>query len=209
MIAAVWAKPGATERARIEEDLWDSEHNGSRAVPSAALVPMIVLAAAALVLGVLAMPGVSAPFRSLLGASSEPESSIAELVASAVIAAVAAILAFRRGIRGFPAGLAWFGLERAAAVGIASPTFRIARALSRFDERLDRSVDRSARLLSAIADAAQAVDSAVDRNVDRVAAGAISLGRIARRVQTGNIADYYVAAAVVTVGAVLFLIVVR
>ncbi len=209
MIAVVWAKPHAIERARIEEDLWDSEHTGSRAVPSAALVPMIVLAAAALVLGVLAMPGVSAPFRSLLGASGEPESTIAELVASAVIAAVAAILAFRRGIRPFPAGLAWFGLERAAAVGIASPTFRISRALSRFDERLDRSVDRSARLLSTIADAAQAVDRAVDRNVDRVAAGAITLGRIARRVQTGNIADYYVAAAVVTVGAVLFLIVVR
>jgi NADH-quinone oxidoreductase subunit L len=209
MIAAVWAKPQATERARTEEHWWDSEGEGTRAIASAALVPMVVLAAAALILGVLAIPAVSAPFRSVLGASSQPESSLAELVASAVIAGVTVILVFRRGGRPFRAGLAWFGLERAAAVVIVSPILRVAEVLSRFDERLDRSVDGSARVLSAIAGGANALDRALDRSVDRVATGAIALGRIARKAQTGNIADYYAAAAVITVGAVLFLIVVR
>jgi NADH-quinone oxidoreductase subunit L len=64
-------------------------------------------------------------------------------------------------------------------------------------------------LLRVIAGGARALDRALDRSVDRVATGAIALGRIARKAQTGNIADYYAAAAVITVGAVLFLIVVR
>lgn len=209
MIATVWAKPHSFERKLIEDDLWDTEKRGTRAVPPTVLAPMIVLAGGAALLGILAIPGVSTPFRALLGAPGQPESTVPELVASAVIAAATVALVFWRGIPRIPSGVTWFGLERMAAIAVAEPTLRLAGALSRFDRKLDATVDRSLAALTHTAMAMQTLDRAVDRTIDRGAGGVRGLGALARGVQTGKISDYYAFAAVVTVGAVLLLIVVR
>lgn len=209
MIATVWAKPGPIDRERIESDLWDAEERGTRTVPPSALAPMIVLGGGAVLLGILAIPGVAAPFRALLGAAAEPESTAPELVASAIVAAATVALILWRGIPRIPGGVSWFGLERMAVVAVAEPTLRFAGALSRFDRKLDAAVDGSAGVLTRGATAIQAFNRGVDRTVDRVAGGARSLGTLARGLQSGKISDYYAVAAVVTVGAVLLLIVVR
>jgi NADH-quinone oxidoreductase subunit L len=207
MVAAVWAKPRPSEQARLIKEEWDGEERGTRTVPPSALAPMIVLAGGAVFLGLLAIPRVSAPFRAFLGVVGEPESTAPELVASAVIAVV--VLVVWRGLPPIPGGLTWFGLERAAMITIANPTLRLARALSRFDDKLDKAVEGSAAKLGQVAGGMEALDHGIDRTVGRIAAGAVDLGKVARRLQSGNIADYYAAAAVVTVGAVVFLIVVR
>lgn len=209
MIATVWARPGDQQEQRRRETLWDSEETGSRRVPTRAVAPLVVLAVGALVLGVLAVPSVSAPFRSLLGATGDAETGIPELIASALLAIITVALVFWRGVPRIPGGLNWFGIERAVEVTIARPALRISTALSRFDRRLDDAVDGSARALTRAATALQPVDRALDLAVDRVATGTVTLGRVARRLQTGQISDYYAATAIVTVGAVLLLILVR
>ena len=235
MIAVVWAQPDRRQRAAIEDREWDTEQPGTRRVPGLARLPLVVLAAAALLLGVLAAPGLSGPFRSLLGADTEPESSGLELLASAVIAAVVVVLVLRRGTPRSRAGAGWFGLERAARVllvrpldraarGLAClddgldraarvllvrPLDRTARGLARADDGLDRAVLGTGRLLESTATGTGGLDRAVGRAVHAVASGAAALGRLTRRAHTGAVADYYAVATVVTVAALALLILVR
>lgn len=209
MIAVVWAKPDPKELARLEDRLWDDEERGTRTVPAAALAPMLVLAIGAVVLGAAAIPGPSGPFRAVLGATGEPESTVPELAVSAALAAATAGLVIRRGVRRIPGALSWFGLERAAIAIVGTPTLRFADVVSRFDQHLDAAVDGTAGALTRTASAVQAVDQGLDRAIQHVASVVVGLGAVARRLQTGKISDYYAAAAVVTVAAVLLLIVVR
>lgn len=209
MIAVVWAKPDPTEQARIEDRLWDDEERGTRTVPPAALAPMMILAVGAVVLGAAAIPGLSGPFRALLGATGESESTVPELAVSAALAAVTSVLVFWRGVPRVAGAPGWFGLERAAIAVVARPTLRLAQAFSRFDDHLDTAVDRTAGALTRTAAAMQAVDQGLDHAIHSVTSGVVGLGAVARRLQTGKISDYYAAAAVVTVAAVLLLIVVR
>ncbi|RFA15526.1 hypothetical protein B7R22_06785 [Subtercola boreus] len=234
MIAVVWAKPDPRERARFENRLWDAEEKGTRTVPAGALAPILVLSAGTVVLGAAAIPGLSGPFRALLGATGEPESTIPELLVSAALAVVTAALSYWRGIPHIPGALTWFGLERAAVAVIGTPTLRLADTLSRFDQLLDAGVDKTAGALTRTAGALQTIDDSLDAGVGRTvgaltrtagalqtvdqrldraihhaASGVLGLGTLARRLQTGKISDYYAAAAVVTVAAVLLLIVVR
>ncbi|KAA0973419.1 proton-conducting transporter membrane subunit [Paeniglutamicibacter gangotriensis] len=235
MIAVVWAKPSTREQAEIEQRLWDTEQRGTRRIPAATSVPLIVLALAAAVLGVLAIPGFSAPFRRLLHAQAEAESTVGELVASAGIALVVAVLVLRRGTPHIAAAKDWFGLEQIAARVLVRPMFGVADALARLDGRLDsaltgsaRLLDRtaatslahldgrldaaitgSARLLDRTAATTHVLDHGVGRMLKSLSRGTAALGRLARRVQTGAVADYYAGAAVVTVCAFILLIVVR
>lgn len=234
MIAVVWATPSRQERADIERRLWDTEQPGTRYISPAGTIPLIVLAVAAAVLGVLAVPGISESFRALLNAQSEAESTAWELVASAVIAIVVVVLVFLRGTPRFAAAKGWFGLERIARAVLVRPMFRTGEALVRVDEHLNAAVIGSGRLLERAAagaglldervnavvhDSSQVMDgvaagtNVLDRAVSRmlglITDGTASLGRLARRAQTGAIADYYAGAAVVTVAAFILLIVVR
>jgi hypothetical protein len=105
----------------------------------------------------------------------------------------------------------WLGVERAAHAVVVRPALALARGLARFDDRvLGRSVDAVAR--SAVA-AARALDRrgepAVDGAVRAIAAGARSLGRLARRPQTGQVHQYYAQAAVALAVLALVVVVVR
>jgi NADH-quinone oxidoreductase subunit L len=209
MIAVVWAKPHPKEAARLEDRLWDSEERGTRTVSAGALAPMLVLAVGAVVLGATAIPGLSGPFRALLGATADPESTVPELLVSAALAAVTAVLVFWRGAPRIPGALSWLGLERAAIAIVGTPALRLASTLSRLDQKLDAAVDGTAGTLTRAAGALQAVDQGLDQVIRHIASGVVRLGTLARRLQSGKISDYYAAAAVVSVAAVLLLIVVR
>ena len=234
MIAVVWARPDREQRVAIEHREWDTEEPGTRRIPAAATMPLIVLAAAALLLGVLAALGLSAPFRSLLGAAGQPESSGAELLASAAIAAVVSGLVLLRGVPRMPGAATWFGLERAARTLLVRPMDRVAHGLARFDGGLDRAVHGTARWVGNAASGAEGLDrglgravlgtgrllqdtatgtGGLDRGVGRavraVTAGAAGLGRLTRRAHNGAVADYYAAATVVTVVVLVLLILVR
>lgn len=209
MIAVVWAKPGLQEQADIKQEQWDTEQHGTRQVPPAVTVPLIVLAVAAVLVGVLAVPGVSEPFRTMIQAQTEPESTVWELVASAVIAIVVITLVFRRGTPHFTAAADWFGLERAAQAVLVRPMFRSAEVLARLDDQLNAAILGSGHLLNQAAAGMDVLDHAVGRTLGAITAGTAALGLLARRAQTGAIADYYAAAAIVTVAAFALLIVVR
>ena len=238
MIAVVFARPEPRERSGIEAE-WDAEEHGTRRIGAVAIAPMVVLAVAAALLGILALPGIAAPFRSAVGVVASPESTPVELIASGAIALVLVLLVLRRGPLRLPGvldslALGWLGLERAAAASVSRPTLAIAESLARFDSRLDTLVDGSSRRLDGAArggslldsridavvdgsvsvlDRSAADSSLIDRSVDgvvgAVSTGAAGLGRFARRIQTGSIADYYAGAAVITVAGILLLIVVR
>lgn len=156
---------------------YDTERAGTRRVGRRETGPLLVLAVAAVVLGVQAVPAVAEPYRTTLHATGEPSSSWWELALSAAVAvaAAAAFVAARpRAPFAQPGPLArWLDLERLAHAVVVRPTLALARALAVFDDRyLDRGV----------------VDMGVGRGLAR-------LGQWARRPQTGQLHQYYAQAA--------------
>lgn len=231
IIAVAWLAPARDAR---RERGWDDEHRGTRRIPPSATGPLVVLAIGATVLGALAAPGLDGPFRDALGASGQPQSTTAELVASAVLALIAGLIVIRYRLPLVPWAAGWFGLERAAVGLVGRPTDAAAAALARFDGRLDALIDRTPRALQHLARrmgrSDDLLDAAVDRSphmldragsstrsVDREVDGAVShvvrftrlAARGARRSQSGRIADYYAVGAVGTVAFVVLLIVVE
>jgi NADH-quinone oxidoreductase subunit L len=181
-------------------------HEPTGRVHGAMLLPLVVLATFAAALGVL-------PFVMSGALIVAPAPAPWELLLSAALAVVAALVAWRIGAGiGEAAPLAgWLGLERAAYVTLVRPTRALAEALARFDDRvLDRAVEAAARGVGA---AARALDRrgevSVDGAVRGLAAGARALGRLARRPQTGQLHQYYAQAAVAFAVLALFVIVVR
>ncbi len=168
--------------------------------------PLVVLALLAATLGVL-------PLLTSGALQVAPAPAAWELWLSAVLAVVAAAVGWRFAARiGAPRPLSgWLGLERAAHIVLVRPTFALARALARFDDRvLDRAVGASA---SAARAAARTLDRrgelSFDGVVRAIAAGSRWLGRLARRPQTGQIHQYYAQAAVALATLALILIVAR
>ena len=192
-----------------KRQLWDAEERGTRKVPVVATVPLVVLAASAALLGATALPVLSGPFRALLGAQAEAETSGWELLASAAIAIVVSALVLVRGVPRLAAAENWFGLERAAETVFVRPMFATAAVLSRLDHRLERAVLGAGRFLNRSAAVSGDVDASVQRALRAVLGGVNGLGRLARRAQTGAVADYYAAAVLVCVAALVLLIVVR
>ncbi|GAA1364961.1 hypothetical protein GCM10009596_28160 [Arthrobacter rhombi] len=209
MIAVVWARPDMQQQADMERKLWDAEERGTRKVPVVATVPLVVLAASAALLGATALPVLSGPFRALLGAQAEAESSGWELLASAAIAIVVSALVLVRGVPRLAAAENWFGLERAAETVFVRPMFATAAVLYRLDHRLEKAVLGAGRFLNRSAAVSGDVDGSVQRALRAVLGGVNGLGRLARRAQTGAVADYFAAAVLVCVAALVLLIVVR
>ncbi|MCV7154500.1 proton-conducting transporter transmembrane domain-containing protein [Mycolicibacterium pyrenivorans] len=187
-------------------------------------IPLVVLAIGAAGAGVLALPpwGITA------------SAPVTELAASAVLAGVVVLAVWRWGVPEPRWALAWFGLERAAQKVIAAPVLRLADSLARFDDRvLDRSVSTAALAVMRVSvqaarfddhvldgaveatatmsrSVADRLDRADHRGVDGVveASAALTrrLGELARRPQTGQLHQYYMAAAVMIVVAVVLLL---
>jgi NADH-quinone oxidoreductase subunit L len=182
------------------------EHEPTGRVDAAMRLPLVALAVLAAVLGVL-------PFVASGALVVAPAPAPWELLLSAALAVAAALVVWRIGAGiGEPAPLAgWLGLERAAHVVLVRPTRALAEALARFDDRvLDRGVVAAARGVGAAARALDRRDElSVDGAVRALAAGARTLGRLARRPQTGQLHQYYAQAVVAFAVLALLVIVVR
>lgn len=200
----------------------DDEQAGTRRVPRLTAAPLPVLAAAAVVLGVLTVPGVDRPLRAALHASGAPHPHPWELVVSAAGAVFLAGLVWGWGDRRAPRpALAvapvggwlrgWLDLERIAHATIVRPTLRLAVTLAAFD---DRRVDGAVRASVRATRAAAAVSRRVDgRDIDGLVHGLVAvtrrLGVAARRPQTGLLHQYYAQAALAFGALALLAILVR
>ena len=209
----VW-QPVPAEAARG----YDAEQPGTRRIAPVAHPPLVVLAAAAMALGVLALPAVAGPLGRALGAATDPSPAGWQLAVSAVAAVLAAGVAWAWSGRLVPMpaavrnGLAgWLYLEQAARLLVARPVLALARALAAFDDRvLDRAVEGTARGAIRLAAATARVDDGgVDRLIDGAGRAARSLGRLARRPQTGQVHAYYAQAALVLAVLAVILVLVR
>ncbi|MBI5161210.1 MAG: NADH-quinone oxidoreductase subunit L [Micrococcales bacterium] len=210
MLALLWRPAsrgiGGSGRDGAPEQHWDTEEKGTRRVSALAVAPMLVLAIAALGLGVLALPGP----RSALGLAGDVEPAWPELLASAALAVVILLLALVRPPRPWALALDWFGMERAARRVLAAPTLRLADRLAAADDAFARLLDGgNTVLLRSAAVSARVDDAGAVGTVRRVARTTSALGTAARRSQTGNLYQYYLAAVVLLALAVLLLIVVR
>ena len=176
---------------------YDTERPGTRRVPATSAAPLLVLAGAAAVLGVLALPGPAAWLRDLLGVPGEPSPKAWELGLSATIVLAAAGMSWWRPFRSralIPPVLVrwadgWLLGERAAHAVVVRPVTAMARALAVFDDRIvDGVVRQVARGGFALAHKARHVDdSGVDTAVEAVGRGGLAAARQARRLDDGGI----------------------
>lgn len=188
----------------------DHEKPGAGSVTAVQRAPLVVLAVGAVVLGVLALPPLAVRLARAVGAGG-PQPGPLELVVSAAVA-LAVVLAVARWRVPEPRwALRWLGLETAARVLVVRPTFWLADALARFDDRvLDRGVEWTATALPRMADrAARADDRGLDAAVEWCATQVRRLGEFARRPQTGQLHQYYLQAVVVLAAGVLLLVALR
>ena len=201
----VWARPVSADR---EDAL---EQAGSGRDGSWELVPLVVLAGGAAVLGLLALPPVGNGVRALLGAEAEPVPNVFELAGSAILALLVLALAARRRLPEPAWAANWLDLEKAAHLAVVAPVLFVSERLARFDDRLlDGAATRLARATDRAASGAARVDiSGIDGAVEATARSARRLGRVARLPQSGQLHQYYVQIAVVLAAALVLLLVVR
>ncbi|MHB1927865.1 MAG: proton-conducting transporter transmembrane domain-containing protein [Acidimicrobiales bacterium] len=203
--------------APVEGDAaYDTERTGTRRVGPLMAAPLVPLAVAAVGLGVYALPAAATAFERTVGARGEPGPPGWALGLSAGLALSAAAATWRlTGRVRVPVAVgdalgSWLGLETATHIVVVRPTLRAAGALARFD---DLVVDGAVRRLAAAAVgaaglAARVGEVGVDDVVAGVASGARSLGRLARRPQTGLVHQYYAQAAAVLVALVAIMVLV-
>lgn len=235
VLVVVWRRVPASRRGEVESHL-DDERQGTRHVGLPEKAPLMVLAVGAAVLGVLVLPPVGTALARSLGGE-PPGSTVTELVASGAIAVGVVLLVWWRGVPEPRWALDWLGLERGVQSLIVGPTLALAERCARFDDGvLDAGVADVARFVRARARAAARFDDHVldagvhttsrgvldmaersasadghwlDGAVEKVAAAVRSLGRFARRPQTGQLHQYYIQAVAVLAVGVLLLITVR
>lgn len=173
--------------------------------------PLVVLAAGAAVLGVLVLPPVTSSVSRVLDTGPIAHPAVLELAGSALLALVVVAAVIRWGVPEPRWAAEWLDMERAAHAVVVRPTMRLAAALARFDDRiLDRAVDWIAtEALRASRWAAGVDDHVVDAAVRSVAMRTRQLAQLARRPQTGQLHQYYLAAVVAVALSVLLLVAVR
>ncbi|MGN6246293.1 MAG: proton-conducting transporter transmembrane domain-containing protein [Motilibacteraceae bacterium] len=190
---------------------YDTEERGTRRVSGWQSGPLVVLAVAAAVLGVLTVPPLSDSLRRALGAVAQPSPAPWELALSAGLAVMVVLAAgpWRWPEPRWAAG--WLGLGTVTQRLVVHPVLALARTLARFDDGvLDRAVDATAAGTARLARTAAAVDDhGVDAAVEQLAACTRRLGALARRTQTGLLQQYYIQAAAVLGAAALLLLVAR
>jgi NADH-quinone oxidoreductase subunit L len=179
--------------------------------PATQQVPLVILAVGAAAAGLLVLPPAGEVFAGAVGDGPLPSAGLLEFAGSAVLALVVVAAVVRWGVPQPRWASQWLGLEAAATALVVRPTFRLAHALARFDDRvLDRAVDVAATFSLRAAHAAARLDvGAIDATVQGIATRVRHLGELARRPQTGQLHQYYLAAVVVLAAAVLVLVTVR
>ncbi|HEX3005297.1 MAG TPA: proton-conducting transporter membrane subunit [Angustibacter sp.] len=207
VLRVLWAPTDAAER-RIARGHHGEEEIASGRVPALTTASVVVLAAAAVVLGVLALPPVARALASVVGGVLVEPSAL-ELVVSTLVSVGVVVLVWRRPLPRPRWALEWFGLETGAHRLVVRPTLGLASGLARADDALGAALDASGRGTLAVATRAAAVDDRwVDGAVRGLAGGVRRLAASARRPQTGLLHQYYVqAVALVALGAVLVLLV--
>lgn len=173
--------------------------------------PIVVLAVGAAAAGVLALPPAGPALTRALRGTASPPATALELLASAALAVIVVVAVARWWVPEPRWAGGWLGLERAANLLVVRPTFGLARILARFDDRvLDRAVEATAtHSLRAAHRVAHTDIRAVDGAVEAVAGWMRRLGELARRPQTGQLHQYYLAAVVVLAFGVVVLVVAR
>ncbi|MFG2004525.1 NADH-quinone oxidoreductase subunit L [Spirillospora sp. NPDC048911] len=219
-VALVAALLGAVYSAKAITLVW--QRSGGAAETTGTVgrwraAPLPVLAVIAAGVGVYAVPAVAEAFADLVDLPVvEPEPW--QLVLSAVLALVVVIgtvVGVRHGVR-LPRPVqvpfaGWLGLEQAAHLLFVRPTFTLANALARFD---DRVVDGGVRVAAkAVHHAARLADLRLEHPIDALVNGVAAafrwLGQVARRPQTGQLHAYYAQAAVLFVALAVILVLVR
>ncbi|WP_369204221.1 proton-conducting transporter membrane subunit [Streptomyces sp. PU-14G] len=185
-----------------------TERRRTRRLARSVSTPVVVLAAAAVFLGVAALPDLSGRLRDVLGDGGGHAPVPWEMGLSAAVALIAAGAAWwwtPRSARSTRTASSaqrwaadWLHTERAARAVLVRPVLALARALAAFDDRVvDGAVRHIARGGLALArGAARADDRGLDGAVRSVAAGCRRLGAWARRPQTGLLHQYYAQAVV-------------
>lgn len=173
--------------------------------------PIVVLAVGAAAAGVLALPPAGPALTRALRGTASPPATALELLASAALAVIVVAAVARWWVPELRWAGGWLGLERVANLLVVRPTFGLARILARIDDRvLDRAVEATAtHSLRAAHRVAHTDIRAVDGAVEAVAGWMRRLGELARRPQTGQLHQYYLAAVVVLAFGVVVLVVAR
>ncbi len=184
VLAVIWSTR-EPETAALDE-----LEPGTRRIAPAMWPPLILLAVAAVALGVLALPSVSAALAAAVGGP-DPAAGPLELIGSAVLALVVTAVAWRLNAAGrhsaprhLPHHLEnWFGLERVARTVLLQPIDRLAGLLARFDDRvLDAGVEALAGRTAALAGAsARFDDRTLDPGVRSAAGRTVTLAGVAGR----------------------------
>ncbi len=181
-------------------------------------IPVVLLAAAAAVLGVLALPPLGGRVRVLLGAAGESAPGLLELVASGVLALAVLGAVVGMSTRAAPPRWSmprwaegWLGLESVADAVVVRPVVGLARRLARFDDAvLDGAVEGVGRACGRLATRLATGDTAVlDRAVESLATAVRRAAAQAVRPQSGQLHHYYLQAVSVAAAGVLLLLVVR
>lgn len=159
----------------------------------------------------MTLPPVSAALSRGLDNGRTATATVPELAASALVALLVAAAVLRWGVPEPRWAAGWLGLEQIAHAVVVRPTLRLADLLARFDDEvLDRVVDRIAAGSLLVARRAHGIDDrGVDAVVERVAARMRRLGELARKPQTGQLHQYYLAAVIMLMFGVLLLVAVR
>lgn len=213
MIAAALS---AAYAAKLLKVIWArsdpaAQPQAKRAVSRLEQAPLVILAAGAAVAGVLALPPLATSVVRALDSGAAFHLGAAELIGSAVLAAAVVAAVLRWGVPELRWAAAWFGMQRAAEALVVAPTMAVARALARFDDRVvDGAVNAAAgATLRAAGWAAHSDTRVVDGVAEGVAAGTGRLGQLARRPQTGQLHQYYLAAVVLLAIGFLLMVTVR
>jgi NADH-quinone oxidoreductase subunit L len=191
------------------ESGYDTEQPGTRHVAAWTTLPLVTLAVAAAILGILALPPLSGSVDRILGGRSSVVPNILELVGSAVLVLVVLALVFWKGAPEPKWALNWLGLEQFTRVLVIAPTVALSRILARFDDEvLDRGIMASAKGVARGARSLTRFDATgVDGAVEGLATQSRRLGRLARRPQTGRVYQYY-AQITIVIGVLFILILV-
>ncbi|WP_017974991.1 NADH-quinone oxidoreductase subunit L [Actinopolyspora halophila] len=197
----------------------DEVASGTRTAPAArALPPLVLLVGMSAVLGVLTLPWAVEYLSGLIGVSGASSPSARETVLSGVLAVGVAAFVWWWGERPVPVPRAlrgllaeWARFESLARLLLVRPVTALAGGLAVFDERV---LDRGVRAVPAVGLwSARMVERGVEIPIEalvRVVGGtARRLGAFARRVQTGQLHQYYAQTAAVLAVLALLVVLVR